>query len=106
VLNADDELAERLGARLACRVAYYSLDKNNKQLEQHREAGGLSATIEDGSIILYEGKERISLFADLPKEYPGEYMLPAMLVAHLMGFKPANVQQVLQVFHNGEHLSV
>lgn len=106
ILNADDELAYRLGEELSCKIALFSTDTKNKNLQQHCKKGGIAAVLEDDFLTIYNGqwKTRVEKVSALSTYFNGrsEYIvknsLPAILAAYLQNFSLEDIRSALQTF--------
>ena len=90
VLNADDVRVRKQGARLACKVAYFSLDPCNAFVTRELENGGVVAFLQDGKMKLRaEGKEHLlSRVSEVPITMEGRapFMTQNALAASLMAY--------------------
>ncbi|HEY0031041.1 MAG TPA: cyanophycin synthetase [Bacteroidia bacterium] len=96
VLSPDNELLEELEGKR--NIALYSI-VSDERISAHIEYGGLAAIIEDGSIVVYKDRMRMSLMEvdELPSELPGEIALPAILTAVLFGFNNETIINVMKI---------
>jgi cyanophycin synthetase len=74
ILNADDNIVYRMARNLTCKVALFSLNAKSKRLARHCSAGGLAATVEDGWLVLNNGKNTTKLVevTDIPITLEGK----------------------------------
>lgn len=106
ILNADDDLVFQMQEGLQCKVALFSIDVNNPRIVSHVRAGGLAATIADGSFIIIDQQQRIPVarVADVPLSHEGKSecmmmnVLPALLTAHLHKFPLMIIREALTAF--------
>jgi cyanophycin synthetase len=61
VLNAEDPLVAEMAAATDGRVVYFSLNPNNHILQAHLAEGGWGVFVEDGTIVLAKGDDRVDL---------------------------------------------
>lgn len=61
ILNAEDRMTPVIRSHADCKLAFFSLDPNNKTFREHIDANGLGATLENGWLMLYENGIRIVL---------------------------------------------
>lgn len=56
ILNADDPLVAAMAEKVSCKIAYFSLDRNNPIITEHIRRDGIAAVYEEGYISILEGK--------------------------------------------------
>lgn len=61
VLNAEDPLVAEMAAATKARVIYFSTDPKNHIIAAHLAEGGSAVLVEDGSIVLATGQQRVAL---------------------------------------------
>ncbi|MEO0836668.1 MAG: cyanophycin synthetase [Cyanobacteria bacterium J06642_3] len=61
ILNADDPLVAAMADRVTSQVAYFSLEPENKIIQEHINNQGLAAVYEQGQITILKGKLTIRL---------------------------------------------
>ncbi len=91
VLNADDDLVYAMRKDLRCNVALFSMDENNKRIQEHCKAGGLAAVLENDYISILKGtwKIRVINVKEVPITFEGKAVhnvnncLPAVMAAYL-----------------------
>lgn len=106
ILNADDELVYKMRAELECKVAFFSMDEKNPRIADHLANGGLAAVAENGFITICKGnwKIRVDKIATIPLTFGGkaafniQNILPAVLTAHIRGFRIEDIRSALETF--------
>ncbi len=106
VLNAEDENCIKIGEELGCKVAYFSLDEENKFVKQLAKEGKITAVYENGFITIKKGewKIRVEKASNVPITLGGKakFMianaLAATLASYLWGFKTEDISLSLQTF--------
>jgi cyanophycin synthetase len=106
ILNADDDLVYEMRKGLDCKVALFSLNENNPRLQEHCAENGLAAVFENGFVTIMKGtwKIRVEKVVNIPLTFNGKAefnianTLPAILAAHIRGFKIEDIRQALQTF--------
>lgn len=83
ILNADNE-AIRIKRELYCHVALYSIENENPKINDHCAGGGKAAIVEQGVIVICEGKWKTAIQKLEPEQDPST-VLPAALAAWLQG---------------------
>jgi cyanophycin synthetase len=107
VLNAEDKLVFGMKEDLDCKIALFSLDPTNSNLIQHKKNGGLCATVEKGSIVIYKGGSRIEYesLANIPITHNGkasfnvQNALAAILAALTSGLDADIINKALRSFN-------
>ena len=61
VLNADDPVLAKAGARVSAELAWFTLDPANPLVRTHVGGGGTAAVLEDSSLVLIERGQRTVL---------------------------------------------
>ena len=65
VLNADDPVLAKAGARVAAQLAWFTLDPANPLVRTHVDGGGTAAVLDGSSLVLIErGRRTILVSAD------------------------------------------
>ncbi len=106
ILNADNEYTLGMAKGLECKVAYFSLDENNKVIQEHIKAGGLAAIYENGFVTICKGtwKIRVEKASAIPLTYGGKAtfnianILPCLLAGFVRGFDIEDMRSALQTF--------
>ncbi len=106
ILNADDDLVYNMHKDLRCKVAYFSMDENNRRIVQHAQEGGLAAVYENGFVTIMKGtwKIRVEKVLNIPLTFGGKAefnvanVLPAILAAHINNIKLEDLRLALQTF--------
>lgn len=107
VLNADDDLVYEMRKNLDCKIALFSMDENNKRIQQHCNKGGMAAVFENGYVTLMKGswKIRVEKVSDVPITYGGKAIhnimntLAAILACYLFrNIKAEDIRLALQTF--------
>lgn len=106
ILNADDNLVYAMHRDIECKVAYFSLDENNRRIKEHCAKGGLAAVYEHGYVTILKGtwKIRIEKVTNIPLTFSGKAefnianVLAATLTAYVRNFKTEDIRLALQTF--------
>ena len=106
ILNADDELVYKMHKDLECKVAFFSMNENNKHIRAHMKKGYVSAIYENGYITICKGewKMRVTKAVNIPLTYGGkavfmiQNILPAVLTGYLKGFSLQDIKMSLETF--------
>ncbi len=106
ILNAEDENCIKIAKDLACNIAYFSLDENNKLVKKLSKEGKIVAVYENGYITIKKGewKIRVERATHVPLTLGGKAkfmianVLAATLAAYLQGFKTEDIKLSLQTF--------
>ncbi|KTD49764.1 cyanophycin synthetase [Legionella rubrilucens] len=107
VLNADDDLVFAMKKSLACKIALFSMHKDNKRIHDHCHTGGLAAYIDSGRLIIRAHDEIIPLqsLANIPITHGGkascmiQNALAATLAAVAMNFNKTDIAAWLTTFY-------
>lgn len=113
VLNADDDRVYAMLENVKSKVALFSLYSDNARIQQHVEAGGLAAVLEDGYIIMYEDKKMVVVdqIKNIPITYNGAArfnvanVLGATLAAYGAGISVTAIRTALRNFKNSVGLT-
>jgi cyanophycin synthetase len=106
VLNADDDRVYEMRGRVSSRVALFSLDPSNPRLKSHCKEGGLAVTIENGFVMLYDGKKKVSFgeVKKIPVTFSGaalfmvQNVLAAVITGYSSGLHTDAIRQALVTF--------
>jgi len=106
VLNADDELVYRMGNKLKCNIALFSIDEHNPKIRRHAKEGRIAAIYENNYITLCKGEERFRVAAavDVPLTMGGravfmiQNVLPAVIAAYVNGVPIEDIAVALKSF--------
>jgi cyanophycin synthetase len=106
VLNAEDEQCVKIGESLDCKVAYFSLDEDNKLIKKLSKEGKIVAVYENGFITIKKGewKIRVERATHVPLTLNGKArfmvanVLAATLASYLWGFKTDDISLSLKTF--------
>lgn len=106
VLNADDPLLLAHAKKQTCKVALFSLDDELPALKSHRETGGATCGVRDGTMWLSQGGTRHSLgqIAEMPLTVGGAAsynianLAAASLAAAALGVSHGVIAAVLMRF--------
>jgi cyanophycin synthetase len=106
ILNADDDLVYKMHEDLSCKVAFFSLDENNKRIKKHCAAGGLACVYENGYVTILKGtwKIRVEKVNNIPITFNGKAefnvanVMGAVLAAYVRDFKIEDIKLALQTF--------
>ena len=109
VLNAEDEHCVAISKKLACKVAFFSMDEENPVIVKHCKDGGIAAIYENGFITIKKGdwKMRVERATHVPLTLNGKakFMiantLAATLAGYLYGFKLDDIKLSLTTFIPG-----
>lgn len=107
ILNADDDLVYEMRKNLECNIALFSMDENNKRIQQHCNRGGISAVFENDYISILKGnwKIRVEKVSEIPITFGGKAVhnimnvLPSVLACYLFrNIKAEDIRQALHTF--------
>ncbi|MBC7863101.1 MAG: cyanophycin synthetase, partial [Bacteroidia bacterium] len=106
VINADNEYCVGVGKKAECKVAYFSLDENNKVIREHCKKGGIAAIFENGYITIKKGewKFRVEKVSVIPLTFGGRVtfniynVLAATLATYVYGFTIEDIKACLETF--------
>ena len=106
ILNGDDAQCVKIGNRLDCNVAYFSMDEENPLIKKMSKEGRIVAVYENGFITIKKGewKIRVERATHVPLTMGGKakFMianaLAATLASYLWGFKTEDISLSLQTF--------
>lgn len=110
VLNADDPILRRRGDGLGCPLAWFAREHAHPLLRAHRDAGGRTAGVHDGELLLAHGGQVASLgaVAAMPLTFGGRAtynignLAAAALAAHALGV-PASTVAALYAGFGARH---
>ncbi|XOV80506.1 MAG: Mur ligase family protein [Aestuariibacter sp.] len=73
VLNADNELVVKQGSKLDCHICWYSENKNQPQVKQHRESKQPAVYLDEDTFIYFNGEseQEICTINDVPITFAG-----------------------------------
>jgi UDP-N-acetylmuramyl tripeptide synthase len=106
VLNADDPVLAKAGARVAAQLAWFTLDPANPLVRTHVDGGGTAAVVDGSSLVLIErGRRTILVSADsMPMTLGGAARynvanaLAAAAAAGALGIDHGAIRQALERF--------
>lgn len=106
VLNADDPCLVEHAGRARVRLAWFALDADAPLLRAHRERGGATCGVRNGSLQLRDaaGDHDLGASAAMPLSFNGAArynianIAAAVLAAHALGVAPALLRGVLARF--------
>jgi cyanophycin synthetase len=106
ILNADDPLVMSMSKDLECKIALFSLDENNPNIQAHCLGGGIAAVYENGYVTIQKGtwKIRVDRAANIPLTFGGKAefnianVLAAVLACYVLDFRTEDIRQALQTF--------
>ncbi|NBB15686.1 cyanophycin synthetase [Caulobacter sp. SLTY] len=109
VLNGDDPHTLRMARHAGGRVAYFTMaggEAMSPLLQKHLLAGGITASVEDGMIVIQEGPRRTEVMGvdDIPATLNGaaafnvQNALAAVLAGHGLKVPVATVREALAAF--------
>lgn len=108
VLNADDDLVYAMKDRVRCKVALFSIYPDSVRIQQHCEAGGRAAILDEGYLIIREGNRLLPLdeVQNLPITMGGKAVfniynaMGAALAAYCTGVTMPAIRATLRNFRN------
>lgn len=106
VLNADNEHCVSIAKTTDCKIAYFSIDENNKIIKEHCRTGGIAAIYENGYITIKKGdwKFRVEKASLIPLTFGGKVtfmiynVLAATLATYVYGFTIDDIKTNLETF--------
>lgn len=107
ILNAENSYSYDLRHRVRRgRVAYFSLNPENKGLRSLIRDGGMATTVEEGYLVIYQGPLRIPIVPvnEIPITFRGsapfntENALAAALIAYILDASPEDIRAGLTTF--------
>lgn len=106
VLNADNEHCVGIAKDADCKIAYFSLNENNKVIVEHCKKGGVAAILENGFITIKKGewKFRVCKVTNVPLTFNGKVsfmvanVLAATLASYVYGFTIEDIKTNLETF--------
>jgi cyanophycin synthetase len=106
VLNADNEHCVSIAKTTDCKIAYFSIDENNKIIKEHCRTGGIAAIYENGYITIKKGdwKFRVEKASHIPLTFGGKVtfmiynVLAATLASYVYGFTIDDIKMNLATF--------
>ncbi|CAN5892816.1 cyanophycin synthetase [soil metagenome] len=106
ILNADDDLAYKMGMEVHGKVAFFSMDEHNPRILKHISKGGLTAVYENGFVSIFKNtyKIRIDRAADIPLTFGGrahfniQNVLAAALAGYVSNFSIDDIKTALRTF--------
>ena len=111
ILNADDDLVYAMKEELSCNIALFSLYPDNVRIQQHCDAGGLAATLDEGYLMIWEGNRLIpvEMMENIPLTYGGKArfnvanVLGATLAAYVSNLSMPAIRCSLRNFISSPH---
>ncbi|MDZ4665160.1 MAG: cyanophycin synthetase [Bacteroidota bacterium] len=106
VLNADNVHCVSISKTVDCKIAYFSIDENNKIIKEHCRTGGIAAIYENGYITIKKGdwKFRVEKASHIPLTFGGKVtfmiynVLAATLATYVYGFTIDDIKTNLATF--------
>ncbi len=106
VLNADNEHCVSISKTTDCKIAYFSINENNKIIKEHCRTGGIAAIYENGYITIKKGdwKFRVEKASHIPLTFGGKVtfmiynVLAATLATYVYGFTIDDIKTNLATF--------
>lgn len=106
ILNGEDEQCVKIGEKLDCKVAYFSMDEDHPLIKKMAKEGKTVAVYENGFITIKKGewKIRVERASHVPLTMGGKArfmianVLAATLASYLWGFKTEDISLSLQTF--------
>ena len=106
VLNADDDLVYAIHEKLSCNLAYFSHHPDNPRIITHCANGGIAIVLENGSLTIICGAEKILLetCSNIPITFNGKAefnisnAMAAALAAFLAGINIEGIRTALRNF--------
>lgn len=104
VLNADDPRVAAMAEQVPGKVAYFSMDPENKMLRSHLQQGGIAAVYDQGylTIVQQDQVHRIEHVKQVPVTLGGmaPFMIANALAASLAAFvQGIKVEQIKEALH-------
>jgi cyanophycin synthetase len=107
ILDAADSMTPYLRPRIAAKLALFALDPANETFREHVRDGGVGATVEERTLVLYESGVRVRIcgIEEVPITFGGRAgfnianALAALLGAHATGFTTSEIVGGLRSFH-------
>lgn len=107
ICNAENEYSLKLGQNAKSNLALFSLDKENPQILEQINKGGLAGVAEQGTITIIHGNQIIPVahVDDIPITFGGKVafmiqnVLAATIACYIYGLKPAQIAKGLASFH-------
>lgn len=108
VLNADDDLVYAMKDRVRCKVALFSINPDSVRVQQHCEAGGRAAILDEGFLIIREGYKLLPVdeVQNIPITMGGKALfniynaMGAALAAYCTGVTMPAIRATLRNFRN------
>lgn len=105
LLNAEDERVLSLKDDLHCKIGLFGI-RENQPIQAHCEQGGLGCYIENGWVVIAEGRKKhlLAPIAEIPLTFQGsascmiQNVLPAILVGFISGFSMDMIVLALKDF--------
>ena len=106
ILNADDDLVYAMRKNLDCKVALFSMDENNKRIQQHCIKGVWLQYLKTDYVTIMKGswKIRVAKVNDIPITFGGKAThnimntLPSVIACYLSGIGLEDIKLGLQTF--------
>lgn len=108
VLNADDDLVYAMRHRVKCKVALFSIYPDSVRVQEHCEAGGRAAILDEGYLIIREGNRLLPIdeVQNIPLTMGGKAQfniynaMGAALAAYCTGVTMPAIRATLRNFRN------
>ena len=90
VLNADNEYTYQMREHLHCQIALFSTQSENPRIEEHCQAGGIAAILDNGFVAVRQGNvvTQVMEVRNIPLSFDGKalFMVENILAAVLAGY--------------------
>ncbi|MES2545992.1 MAG: cyanophycin synthetase [Bacteroidota bacterium] len=106
ILNAEDEECVKIASELKCNVAFFSLNENNENIQNHIKSKKPVAVLENGFITIIKGNDKIRLeqTKNIPLTLEGKCsfmianVLASSLASYMWGFTTKQIKEALNTF--------
>ncbi|MFV0185739.1 Mur ligase family protein, partial [Empedobacter falsenii] len=106
ILNIEDYYSMEISKKLACQIAYFSLDEKSKEVQKLIKKGNIVALYTQENIVIQTKKERIVVanIYDIPLTMDGkaifmiQNVLAAVLAAYISGLHVPQITKALNTF--------
>lgn len=109
VLNAEDDHVFQMRKLVNGKLALFSMDENNRRIQEHAEDGGLSCVYENGYVTIMKGKwkVRVEKAVNIPVTHGGragfmvQNVLAATMACFVHGVSVNDIRVGLSTFSSG-----
>ncbi len=103
ILNADEDLVHSISSHIACNVALFSIDAENKRIARHQIAGGLVGYIENESFVICKLSVKLMIGSSLGYSPEQKRMILAVVLAcYVHDFNTDTVKKIISEFKFNE----